>query len=140
MSSGSCLCSKVKYTFTSEPAMQAVCHCNECHKVSGSAFTTNLIVPTTNFKITEGADVLKSYVVPHQSGMDLTLYFCSNCGRTLYKEGSADAFKGTVIIQAGSVDEGNTLENFKVGGELWVKQRVPWLGALDGAGQLQEFS
>jgi len=140
MSTGSCLCSKVKYTITGEPVHQVICHCNECHKVSGSAFTTNLIVPTPNFKIIEGFENLKSYPTQHQTGMTLTIHFCSNCGSVLYKEGDADAFKGTVIVQAGSIDDGVKLDNVKPAAELFVKQRAPWLGALGGTEQFQAFS
>jgi hypothetical protein len=156
MSTGSCLCSKVKYTFTGEPLnqvlslipsltnkltlAQATCHCNECHKVSGSAFTTNLIVPITALKITSGAEYLKSYPHPHQTGMTLTIHFCSNCGSTLYKEGDSEALNGTAVVQAGSIDQGVTLDDLKVSGELFVSQRAPWVKPLEGAGQLQTFS
>lgn len=71
--------------------------------------------------------------------MTLTLYFCGNCGRTLYKVGDAEEFKGVIIVQAGSVDEGRAIESVKPGAELWVKQRVPFLSPVEGAGQLQEF-
>ena len=117
-----------------------ICHCYECQKVSGSAFTTNLVVPTDNFKITSGSETLKSYAAPHQSGMTLTIYFCCNCGSAVYKVGDSDAFKGTVIVQAGTLDGEIKLDDMKLGAELWVSQRVRWLGALHGVGQMQQFS
>lgn len=72
--------------------------------------------------------------------MTLTIHFCGNCGSTLYKEGDAEAFKGTAIVQAGSIDQGVTLDNVKVGGELFVSQRAPWVKPFDGASQLKTFS
>jgi hypothetical protein len=61
--------------------------------------------------------------------MTLTIYFCENCGTKIYKEGSADAFKGVAIVQAGTLDGGvgekvEGIEDVKIGGELYVKDRV----------------
>jgi hypothetical protein len=73
--------------------------------------------------------------------MTLTVHFCSNCGSTVYKEADSEMFKGTVIVQAGTLDKGGMeLDNVKPGAELWVKQRVPWLEDMKGVAQLQEFA
>ncbi|KAJ5507577.1 Glutathione-dependent formaldehyde-activating enzyme/centromere protein V [Penicillium freii] len=48
---GSCMCGKIKYQADAEPAVKAVCHCLNCQKFSGSAFTTNFIIPRSSFKI-----------------------------------------------------------------------------------------
>lgn len=73
--------------------------------------------------------------------MTLTIHFCSNCGSCVYKEGDSEVFKGTVIVQAGTLDKGGMeLNDVKPGAELWVKQRVPWLGDLKGVVQFQEFA
>jgi hypothetical protein len=99
------------------------------------------VSPTTAFEISSGSDLLKSFPTIHESGMTLTIHFCSNCGSTIYKEGDGDNFKGTVIVQAGTLDKGDLeLENVNVGAELWVKQRGAWLGDMKGVAQLQEFS
>lgn len=73
--------------------------------------------------------------------MNLTVHFCSNCGSCIYKEADGEAFKGTVIVQAGTLDKGGMeLKDAKPGAELWVKRRVPWLEDLKGVAQLQEFA
>lgn len=76
--------------------------------------------------------------------MTLTVFFCSQCGTKIYKTGDAGAFVGTVIIQAGSLDTeclgGITLENVKIGAELYVKNRVGWLEGREGTAQCQEFA
>lgn len=73
------------------------------------------------------------------------MHWCENCGTKIYKEGDAEAFKGIAILQAGTLDGeekegGMRLEDVKVGAELWVKNRVGWLGERVGTGQCQEFS
>ena len=38
--SGSCLCGQINLTISSEPMMAGVCHCKNCQKQTGSAFST----------------------------------------------------------------------------------------------------
>ena len=78
--------------------------------------------------------------------MTLTIYFCENCGTKIYKDRSADAFQGIAIVQAGTLDgeirekiEGMGIEDVKIQGELYVKDRVGWLQGRDGTGQMREF-
>ncbi|KAF8852685.1 DUF636 domain protein [Acephala macrosclerotiorum] len=145
MAHGSCICGDVKYEFTGEPAMQAICHCVPCRKVSGGAFTTNLIVPAANFTILTGEDKLKTFSMKHPSGMTLTIRFCENCGTKIYKTGDDPAFAGVNIVQAGTLDhadgeKGMGIKDVKVGVELWVSERVGWLGEHAGVAQCQTFT
>ena len=36
---GGCLCGQVRYTANAEPAFTGVCHCKNCQKQAGSAFS-----------------------------------------------------------------------------------------------------
>lgn len=60
---------------------------------------------------------------------------------TVYKETTGDAFKGFVIIFAGTLDEGDGLElgDVKPTAELWCKYRVGWVTEMEGAMQCEEF-
>jgi hypothetical protein len=63
-----------------------------------------------------------------------------------YIEGNGFGFVGMAILQAGTLDgkggeaEGMRIEDMKVGAELYVKDRVSWVGETAGAGQCREFS
>lgn len=72
--------------------------------------------------------------------MTLTYSFCGNCGCTVSKVGDAEAFHGMTVVQAGSLDDIQGLEEANPGAELYVSRRVSWLPALHGKGQMQEFS
>jgi hypothetical protein len=37
-----------------EPAVTALCHCTDCQKWTGAAYTSNVVVPRTAFKVTKG--------------------------------------------------------------------------------------
>jgi hypothetical protein len=43
--SGGCLCGAVRHECNAEPLGMAICHCTHCQKVSGSAFSVNIVVP-----------------------------------------------------------------------------------------------
>src|SRR5687768_15734380 len=42
---GSCLCGGVRYESAAEPLMTAVCHCENCQRQSGTAFSIIVGVP-----------------------------------------------------------------------------------------------
>ncbi|KAJ5543993.1 hypothetical protein N7494_005272 [Penicillium frequentans] len=51
---GSCMCGATAFTSPSEPILTALCHCVDCQKWTGSAFTSNVVVPRDTFKVTKG--------------------------------------------------------------------------------------
>lgn len=71
--------------------------------------------------------------------MILTIYFCPQCGSTLYKEGSADMFKGLKLVQAGTLHD-KTLLNTGIMAELYVSERASWLAKVDGAAEMATFT
>jgi len=49
-------------------------------------------------------------------------------------------FKGLALIQAGTLDDASVMGSGNVDAELYVKDRVPWLSQIRGAGQMQTFT
>ena len=70
--------------------------------------------------------------------MILTIFFCPDCGSPLWKEATAELFKGFKVVQAGTLTESEKL-NDGVDAELYTTTRAPWLVALSGADQRAEF-
>ena len=114
-----------------------MCHCLSCQKISGGTHTLNLLVPEGEFRVTDGSP--KDYTVTHESGMKLTVHFCDNCGGVIYKTADNDLFRGYAIVQAGTLDDQEGLEQAKPEMELYTKYRAPWLSNLDWAAQKQGF-
>lgn len=40
--------------FSGEPNAHVLCHCKDCKKISGSMYSTNVVVPEDNFKLISG--------------------------------------------------------------------------------------
>lgn len=72
--------------------------------------------------------------------MMLTLHWCSKCGTNIYKESDAEGQKGVVVfLFAGTIDGEGGVESVIVEKEFYIKDRVGWLGALEGVEQCQKF-
>jgi hypothetical protein len=106
---GGCLCGSVRYESAAEAVMCAVCHCTHCQKQSGSAFSTNVVVPAADFKVT--AQSLATFNDTGTSGLAVKRHFCSRCGSPVYSE--LDANPGVIAIKAGTLDD-----------PMWVKPQV----------------
>ncbi|EXM14016.1 CENP-V/GFA domain [Fusarium oxysporum f. sp. vasinfectum] len=134
--SGSCLCGASAYSYTDEPVMRALCYCTPCRKVSGGTNTVTFAVPEEKFTVTKGQP--KSYAVNHEYGMTLIMFFCPDCGTTLWMEATAPQFKGLKLIQAGTLTNAKKL-NDKVDAEFYVLERASWLVPIENAAQSKDF-
>jgi hypothetical protein len=124
--SGGCLCGAVRYECSAEPLGTAICHCTHCQKVSGSAFSVNVVVPAPS--LTWQGQSLASYADKGESGKPLSRKFCRNCGSSLATE--TEALPGAIIIKAGSLDDKSWL---KPNYHLWTNSAQPWVRIEPGA-------
>ena len=112
-----------------------VCHCTDCRKITASMFASNFSVLETHLTHVQGGDNLTAYGQSRTiaSGKLMTNYFCSTCGTLMYRVGTP----GVSILRIGTADDFHLHETkLKPSTELFVKDRVGWLCALDGAKQL----
>jgi hypothetical protein len=116
---GGCLCGAVRYTLHGEPTDVRRCHCADCRKESGSAFTVYAHWPIEAFE-------LDGEVATY----DLRS-FCPRCGSRLFELHEHD-----VEIRAGSLDDAPF--GFAPRDEIWTKRREPWLPPVAGAAQHRE--
>ncbi|KAK4624604.1 hypothetical protein CLAFUW4_05787 [Fulvia fulva] len=134
MASGSCMCGAVGYKYEGEPAVTALCHCIDCQKWTGAAYTSNVVVPRTSFKVTKGQP--KDYDAVGASGKINKHWFCSNCGSSLYTE--LEVMPDMTCVKSGGLDGGAA--DHKIGVEFYTKDRLAYSAPVAGADQKPEFS
>ena len=105
MLTGGCLCGSIRYRVDCEPAATAVCHCTNCQRQSGSAFSVNVMVPEAMLEI-EGN--VASFADTGDSGNAVERKFCSDCGSPIFS--AIAAMPGVVALKAGTLDDHSTIK------------------------------
>lgn len=97
----SCRCGQLRATAIDEPVRVSVCHCLDCQKRSGSAFSAQARWPADQVTI-EGQS--KTWCHLADSGNRITYHFCAECGSTVHYaiEGK---FDGLIAIPLGAFDD-----------------------------------
>ncbi|KAK2612794.1 hypothetical protein QQS21_001246 [Conoideocrella luteorostrata] len=132
---GKCLCGEIAYQYTGEPAVTALCHCVDCQKWTGGAFTSNAVVPRTAFEVTKGTP--KAWDAIGDSGRVNKHFFCSTCGSSLYT--ALEVMPDVYCVKAGSLEGGAASLGDKIGVEFYTKDRVSYLKEVQGAKQEPAF-
>ncbi|KAI1169691.1 Mss4-like protein [Nemania sp. FL0916] len=131
MPEGGCLCGKIRYSVEGDPVGKALCHCLDCRKITGSTYSTNMIMPGPNFKLLAGTP--KTFAKTAGSGNQIVSHFCGDCGSTLWR--NTDAFGDAKIVKAGTLDDEDALDKVEPALELFTDHRVTWVGEIAGAAQ-----
>ena len=98
---GGCLCGQVRYEVTSEPLRTVNCHCDDCRRVTGSAFVTNVFVNGDDLKIVQGTGSQFEHTA--NSGKARMKEFCGNCGSQLFSYGPSRP--DMKAVKVGSIDD-----------------------------------
>lgn len=117
--SGGCLCGYVRYEYTGEPEGATYCHCPDCRRATGSAFTVGVHVRAATLRIVSGC--VKGYTKTADSGNKITREFCPECGSPLFTR--QPVHPNLVWIKAGSLDKP---ESIKPSYQTWTQCAVPW--------------
>ncbi|KAH7031706.1 Mss4-like protein [Microdochium trichocladiopsis] len=154
MATGSCVCGKATYTLKGQPlarSAQAICHCHDCRRLTGSAFTYSLQVRKEDFALFDNSGstdsatpLLRETKFTHISGVTMKFSACGDCGTRLYKQVESPEHEPFLLVQAGTIiDRGGDKDGqgvqVKPDMELWTKHRASWIPAIDGVVQKQEF-
>jgi hypothetical protein len=91
-----CACGQLTATCSGEPVRVSVCHCLDCKRRSGSAFTWNARWMRDDV-VTEGR--ASEFTRTGDEGGRATFCFCPECGTTVYYR--IEAMPEVIVIQAG---------------------------------------
>lgn len=117
---GHCRCERVSFRVTLPPLLSMACHCTGCQRMSSSAFSLSLAVPTPGFEVLTGAPVVGGL---HGASQHL---FCGFCMTWLFtRPEGIDAF---VNLRPTMLDDARWYAPFI---ETHTDEKLPW--AVTGA-------
>ena len=119
--SGSCLCGRVRYDSDAEPLFTIVCHCTNCQKQSGTAFSTVVGAPKETLVI-NGEENLADYIDTSDAGDDVRRRFCRNCGSPVFS--IVKSLPDVTIIKAGTLEDRSW---FEPTAHVWCDSAQPWV-------------
>lgn len=119
MLEGHCLCGQVSYSSNADPLATMICHCKNCQRQSGAAYSVNVVVPAATVT-TKGK--LKSFVDQADSGNTVERQFCPDCGSPIFSMPSGNA--DIAIIKGGTLNDTSSLQP---GGEVWCDSAQAWV-------------
>ncbi len=96
---GQCLCGSITYEVDEISPAMGHCHCSMCRKFHGAAFATFGEAKPSDFRWTNGEDLLRSFVGHNGS----VRQFCKNCGSSMTFS-PADNPLGLIEFSLGTLD------------------------------------
>ena len=120
----SCSCRQLRLTCQGEPVRVSMCHCLECQRRTGSAFSVQAWYSRDQVQPAEGT--AKRYARVAESGRTVNFGFCPECGGTVFWE--AEMRPDMIAVAVGTfADPG--FEQPSLSG--WERTRHPWTKAID---------
>ena len=116
---GGCQCSAVRYRLTASPLSVYNCHCKDCQRYSGAAWSMSMVVAADSFEVLSGKT--ERYDRKADSGNVIAMHFCAHCHNWLWNEPPAPGIK---IVRAGSLDD---LDWAAPVGNIWTDSKAAWV-------------
>lgn len=123
---GGCNCGAIRYELHRAPIVVAACHCVNCRRQSGAAYSINLVVPAPGVELTgEPARYLDR---GDESGQPVIREFCGTCGSPIRSLPAATP--QIVAVKAGTLDDP---DRFAPTVHIWTRSAVSWAAISDDA-------
>lgn len=112
---GGCRCGQVRLKIAAAPLLTMACHCTGCQRMSASAFSLSVAVPSEGFSVTEGEPVI--------GGLhgETRHYFCPYCMSWMFTRWEGLDF--FVNVRATMLDDPSWFTPFV---ETWTSEKLPW--------------
>jgi hypothetical protein len=117
---GGCICGAVRYRVTAPPLGVYNCHCKDCQRSAGSAFSASMIVRRADFTVTAGETLI--FDKRADSGRIVRQHSCPTCHTRLFNEPATSA--DTIILRPGTLDDSSWAVP---AGNIWTESRAPWV-------------
>ncbi|MEB2314049.1 MAG: GFA family protein [Sorangiineae bacterium] len=115
---GRCACGAIRFTTTSEPLVVLNCHCRDCQRASGTAFSTVAVFPSEALAV-EGEPRWRATTA--ESGSVVRRGFCPECGSPLFS--ASDGLATLAIVKVGGFDDPSALRPTM---DIWTESALGW--------------
>ncbi|MFI5606630.1 GFA family protein [Amycolatopsis sp. NPDC051903] len=117
---GHCLCGSIAYRFEAEPELVVLCHCDDCQRHTGSAYSENVLVTRDAVKI-EGTP-RSHQTTGTENGHLRDRLFCGECGTPIFTV--LHETPDILIVKGGTLDDRSWLTPTA---EVWGRRAQPWV-------------
>jgi hypothetical protein len=128
---GGCQCGELRYTISQPPLMVYNCHCTNCQKIGGGAFSTPLTVMEASFAFAAGTP--RTYEWTSDAGNRRVGWFCGTCGSRI-AHGQVPS-SGVLSVRGGTLDDTSWVEPV---GDIWTRSAQPWVTRAGGRLQVAQ--
>jgi len=118
---GGCMCGTVRFTARGAPNWVAHCHCSDCRRTTGAAFSTYAGYPLSAVRFDTDEPPGRT------SSSGVTRRFCPQCGTPISYE--SVRWADEVHLFVGTFDDP---AQFQPAAHVYVSEQLPWLRLADG--------
>ena len=122
---GTCQCGNVRYEVNKEPIVTVACHCQDCQKLSASAFSITMVIAADSLNIVSGK--LEVFERPADLGGSALCHFCPTCGNRVYHENPQHP--GVFRLKPGGLDDTSQIVPQA---HVWTSRAQPWFSFPEG--------
>jgi len=111
---GGCRCDRVRFRVTAPAIFTSACHCKGCQKMTASAFSLSMAIPTDGFAVIAGETVI--------GGLHghLQHHFCAWCMSWMFTTAEEMPFFN---VRTTMLDDPSGFEPFL---ETWTAEKLAW--------------
>jgi hypothetical protein len=112
---GGCRCGRTRIEVSAPPLLASACHCRGCQRMSASAYSLTLTVPSEGFAVTQGEPVIGGLHGPTRH------FFCPHCLSWMFTR--PEGFEAFVNLRPSALDDHGWFAPFI---EVWTRDKLPW--------------
>ena len=117
MVDGQCLCGKVRFEVSGNLGDVRLCYCELCRRANGTAFSANVRVPVTSYRLLSGRELIREY----ESSPGAFRAFCSICGSPVFARVTSDPT--TIRVRLGTLAQS---AEATVTAHVWMRSKPAW--------------
>jgi hypothetical protein len=125
---GGCHCGAVRYEIMAAPILTYTCHCMDCQRITGTAFSLAIIVAESAFRLTKGTPRPVERIAA--SGRVNVRLLCPDCGCWISGIGRPDV-SGELVrrVRAGTLDNPFSV---RPTAHFFTRSKQPWVTLPEG--------